>query len=143
MAGPNPTRQGVALLQSPIAGPHEHVSAEEHHQNATQAKVGGSPATVYNTLNQFSDAALLRDVTFDASHANFETTYGCCRPLLEHGQRVIDVAASALAAERDPSCRSRLGDKTRSQDVPTQPDGKLGAAKASSRAGMPARCCVS
>ena len=40
---------------------------------ANQAKVSVALATIYNTLNQFTEAGLLRQVAIDASKSYFDT----------------------------------------------------------------------
>ncbi len=60
-AGLRPTRQRVSLASLLFTGSDRHVSAEELHEEAVSASVPVSLATVYNTLNQFTDAGLLRE----------------------------------------------------------------------------------
>ena len=50
-----------------------HVTAEMLYEEATRAKVPVSLATVYNTLHQFTDVGLLRQVAVDGSKAYFDT----------------------------------------------------------------------
>ena len=73
MAGLRPTRQRVALAELLFAGPHRHVSAEQLHGEASSADVNVSLATIYNTLHQFHEAGLLREVAIDASRSYFDT----------------------------------------------------------------------
>ena len=61
MAHLRPTRQRIALAELLFAGPHRHISAEELHQEAADANVNVSLATIYNTLHQFRQAGLLRE----------------------------------------------------------------------------------
>ncbi|GAB4129168.1 MAG: Fur family transcriptional regulator [Rhodothalassiaceae bacterium] len=73
-AGLRPTRQRLALarLLFPEDG-HRHVSAEALHEEATGAGMRMSLATVYNTLHQFTDAGLLRELVIAPGHAIFDT----------------------------------------------------------------------
>jgi Fur family iron response transcriptional regulator len=73
MAGLRPTRQRVALAELLFGGPHRHVSAEQLHSEASDANVNVSLATIYNTLHQFHEAGLLREVAIDASRSYFDT----------------------------------------------------------------------
>lgn len=72
-AGLRPTRQRLALAQILFRGVDKHVSAEELHLEAERAKAGVSLATVYNTLNQFKAAGLLREVAMEGDRSYFDT----------------------------------------------------------------------
>ncbi|MDX5360266.1 MAG: transcriptional repressor [Alphaproteobacteria bacterium] len=72
-AGLRPTRQRMALAGLLLDGPHRHVTAEALHAEALKAGVKVSLATVYNTLNQFTEAGLLRQVVVDPSRTYFDT----------------------------------------------------------------------
>ena len=67
------TRQRLALAALLLDGRHRHVSADsltrEIQDSGTQMALG----TVYNTLNQFTDAGLLRRVTVHNEHSVFDT----------------------------------------------------------------------
>jgi Fur family iron response transcriptional regulator len=97
MAGLRPTRQRVALAELLFGGPHRHVSAEQLHGEATEASVGVSLATIYNTLHQFHEAGLLREVAVDASRSYFDTdTSDHHHFYVEDEQRMIDIPASSV-----------------------------------------------
>ena len=73
-AGLRPTRQRVGLAALLFNGPStRHVTAEEVFQEAARAGVSVSLATVYNTLRQFVDAGLLREVLAEPGRAHFDT----------------------------------------------------------------------
>lgn len=72
-AGLRPTRQRVALAQLLFNGIDRHVSAEDLHLEAVKAEAGVSLATVYNTLNQFKAAGLLREVAIEGDRSYFDT----------------------------------------------------------------------
>lgn len=72
-AGLRPTRQRVALAGLLFRGEDRHVSAEQLHQEALGESVRVSLATVYNTLHQFTDAGLLREVVVEAGRSYFDT----------------------------------------------------------------------
>ena len=72
-AGLRPTRQRVAIACLLLDGRHRHVTAESltSEINATGMHVAGG--TVYNTLNQFTDAGFLRRVTVHNEYSLFDT----------------------------------------------------------------------
>jgi Fur family iron response transcriptional regulator len=72
-AGLRPTRQRLALGRLLFDGGDRHVTAEALHEEAQKAGVSVSLATVYNTLHQFTDAKLLREVVVDSSRTYFDT----------------------------------------------------------------------
>jgi Fur family iron response transcriptional regulator len=72
-AGLRPTRQRLALARLLFNGMDRHVSAEGLHREAVTAKAGVSLATVYNTLNQFKSAGLLREVAIEGDRSYFDT----------------------------------------------------------------------
>ncbi|MGZ0187398.1 MAG: iron response transcriptional regulator IrrA [Alphaproteobacteria bacterium] len=72
-AGLRPTRQRIDLANLLLRGPCRHVTAEELFVEATAANVSVSLATVYNTLHQFVDAGLLREVLAEPGRAYFDT----------------------------------------------------------------------
>ena len=57
-----------------------------------------SLATVYNTLHQFTDAGLLRQVIVDAARSYFDTNTGDHQHFfLEEEGRLIDIPGEAIA----------------------------------------------
>jgi Fur family iron response transcriptional regulator len=72
-AGLRPTRQRVDLGRILFARGHRHISAEDLHAEAEAAGVRVSLATVYNTLHQFTEAGLLREVAIDGTRTYFDT----------------------------------------------------------------------
>jgi Fur family iron response transcriptional regulator len=76
-AGLRPTRQRVALarlLLEPAGRPGErHVTAEQLHGEAEARAIRVSLATVYNTLHQFTQAGLLREVVVEPGRSYFDT----------------------------------------------------------------------
>jgi Fur family iron response transcriptional regulator len=75
-AGLRPTRQRRELAGLLYGGGDRHVTAEVLHREAGQAGVRVSLATVYNTLHQFTEAGLLREVVVDAHRSYFDTNTG-------------------------------------------------------------------
>jgi len=72
-AGLRPTRQRIALATMLFANGHRHVTAEELHREAARQDLSISLATIYNTLNQFTRAGLLREVIADGAKAFYDT----------------------------------------------------------------------
>lgn len=103
MAGLRPTRQRVALAELLFGGPHRHVSAEQLQAEANAANVNVSLATIYNSLHQFRQAGLLREVAVDASRSYFDTdTSDHHHFYIEDEQRVVDIPASAITIQNLP-----------------------------------------
>jgi len=72
-AGLRPTRQRLALAKILFGSGDRHVSAEVLHGEAAAALVPVSLATVYNALNQFTRAGLLREVAIEGDRSYFDT----------------------------------------------------------------------
>lgn len=72
-AGLRPTRQRLALARLLFAAGDRHVTAEQLHGEATASRAEVSLATVYNTLNQFVKAGLLREVVAEPGRSYFDT----------------------------------------------------------------------
>lgn len=72
-AGLRPTRQRLALARLLFSQGDRHLTAEQLHAEAAIARVPVSLATVYNTLHQFTEAGLLREVVVEAGRSYFDT----------------------------------------------------------------------
>jgi Fur family iron response transcriptional regulator len=72
-SGLRPTRQRLALAKLLFDGCDRHVTAETLHSEASTANIRVSLATVYNTLHQFTEAGLLREIVVDAGRSYFDT----------------------------------------------------------------------
>lgn len=72
-AGLRPTHQRMALAKLLFDGTDRHVRAEQLHGEALAAGVRVSLATVYNTLHQFTEVALLREVVVESGRTYFDT----------------------------------------------------------------------
>ncbi|MGZ8410178.1 MAG: iron response transcriptional regulator IrrA [Hyphomicrobium sp.] len=68
-----PTRQRLALAKLLFEKGDRHITAEGLHEEALQAKVSVSLATVYNTLHQFTAVGLLREIMVDGTRSYFDT----------------------------------------------------------------------
>ncbi|MCR6630926.1 MAG: transcriptional repressor [Magnetospirillum sp.] len=63
-AGIRPTRQRVVIMRTIRQGGRRHLTPEGFHKELADAGLGMALGTVYNTLNQFAAAGLLRRVGF-------------------------------------------------------------------------------
>jgi Fur family iron response transcriptional regulator len=96
-AGLRPTRQRIALAGLLFGTGDRHVSAEDLHAEARAAGVRVSLATVYNTLNQFTRAGLLREVAIEGSRSYFDTnTSNHFHYFLEDAGQLADIDAEGL-----------------------------------------------
>lgn len=111
-AGLRPTRQRLALgklLFESDGNPVErHVTAEQLHAEAMAQGVRVSLATIYNTLNQFTDAGLLREVVVEPGRSYFDTNIGDHHHFFfEDSGKLVDIP----------------GEEVQLNSVPTPPDG--------------------
>jgi Fur family iron response transcriptional regulator len=92
-AGLRPTRQRVELAGLLFREHDRHVTAENLHDEVTSAGVKVSLATVYNTLHQFTQAGLLRQVIVDAARSYFDTNTGDHQHFFLEGEgMLIDIS---------------------------------------------------
>ena len=91
-AGLRPTRQRIALGWILLASGHRHVTAEGLYEEAKRARVRLSLATVYNTLNQFTEIGILREIAVDGSKTYFDTNTTHHHHFLIDG-RLADISA--------------------------------------------------
>lgn len=97
MAGLRPTRQRLALAELLFRGEHRHVNAEQLHSEAEASGVAVSLATIYNSLHQFRQAGLLREISVDASRSYFDTdTTDHHHFFIEDEQRIVDIPSNSI-----------------------------------------------
>ena len=102
-AGLRPTRQRMALAEILFDKYDRHVSAEELFEEAKQANIAISLATVYNTLNQFTDAGLLRAISIDSNRIYFDTKTGNHHHFfLEDTIELVDMPEGLVRVENLP-----------------------------------------
>ena len=105
-AGLRPTRQRNELAGLLFGNGNRHVTAEMLHAEAQGKNVSVSLATVYNTLNQFARAGLLREVAIEGSKAYFDNTISDHQHFyFEHNGRLIDLGPDeevAVAVHKMP-----------------------------------------
>jgi Fur family transcriptional regulator, iron response regulator len=101
--GLRPTRQRVELAWILFAQGDRHVTAEMLYEEATRAKVPVSLATVYNTLHQFTDVGLLREVAVDASKTYFDTNNSAHHHFfIEDRNELMDIPMGTLLVGETP-----------------------------------------
>lgn len=102
--GLRPTRQRLALARLLFEKGDRHVTADDLHAEAEQAGFDVSLATIYNTLNQFTQAGLLREVAVEAGRAYFDTnTSDHHHFFFEDGGRLADIPAEGLSVAGVPA----------------------------------------
>jgi Fur family transcriptional regulator, iron response regulator len=102
-AGLRPTRQRVALGWLLFAKGDRHVTAERLYEEATGARVPISLATVYNTLHQFTQAGLLREIAVDGAKTYFDTNVSDHHHfLIEDAQALLDIPGTSVEVGRLP-----------------------------------------
>ena len=102
-AGLRPTRQRMALGWLLFGKGARHLTAEMLYEEATHAKVPVSLATVYNTLNQLTDAGLLRQVSVDGTKTYFDTNVSAHHHFyLEGNHELVDIPDPHLVLQKMP-----------------------------------------
>jgi Fur family iron response transcriptional regulator len=98
-----PTRQRISLGFLLFSGGDRHVTAETLHAEATAAGESVSLATVYNTLHQFRQAGLLRELAIDGTKTYFDTnTSNHNHFFVETDGRLIDIDDDAIRLDGLP-----------------------------------------
>lgn len=101
--GLRPTRQRVSLAELLYSQGDRHISAELLHEEAVDADVPVSLATVYNTLHQFTEAGLLREVAIDGNKTYFDTNVSDHHHFFIEGEnRVIDIPGEGVGIDKIP-----------------------------------------
>jgi Fur family iron response transcriptional regulator len=103
-AGLRPTRQRLELAGLLFRAGDRHMTAESLHDEAQNAGIKVSLATVYNTLHQFTEAGLLRQVVVDAARSYFDTNIGDHQHFYcEDESRLVDIPGDSIAVAGVPS----------------------------------------
>jgi Fur family transcriptional regulator, iron response regulator len=101
--GLRPTRQRMALGWILFAKGDRHVTAEMLYEEANRAKMPVSLATVYNTLHQFTEVGLLRQVAVDGSRAYFDTNNSMHHHFfIEDQNELLDIPAGDVMVGNAP-----------------------------------------
>ena len=103
MTGLRPTRQRVALAELLFGRGDRHFTAEMVHAEAVKKGVPVSLATVYNTLHQFVEAGLLREVAIEGSKTYFDTkTSNHFHIYFENDGTLVDIEPANIKVENLP-----------------------------------------
>ncbi len=98
-----PTRQRLALAKLLLDGGDRHVTAEQLHTEARQNNIDVSLATVYNTLHQFTEAGLLREVVVAPGRSYFDTnTSDHHHFFVENTGDLMDIPARSVSVTELP-----------------------------------------
>ena len=101
--GLRPTRQRMALGWILFAKGDRHLTAEMLYEEATKAKVPVSLATVYNTLHQFTEVGLLRQVAVDGSKTYFDTNTSAHHHFFVEGENaLVDIPGAEMIVGKMP-----------------------------------------
>lgn len=99
-----PTRQRLALGKLLFDGGDRHVTAENLHDEAMRHGIRVSLATVYNTLNQFTAAGLLREVVVAPGRSYFDTNIADHHHFFyEDGGALEDIPGDAVTLSALPA----------------------------------------
>lgn len=102
--GLRPTRQRISLGWVLYAKGDRHVSAEILFEEAMRERIPVSLATIYNTLRQFTDAGMLRELSIDGSKTYFDTAvHDHHHFVIEDENRVIDIPARDISMASLPT----------------------------------------
>jgi len=102
-SGLRPTRQRLALAKLLFETAPRHVTAEEVFQEARQAGIPVSLATIYNTLHQFTAAGLMTEVVVGTGQSYFDTNPTSHWHFFDRSTgEIVDVPEEAIEFSRLP-----------------------------------------
>jgi len=102
--GLRPTRQRMSLGWILFGKGDRHLTAEMLYEEATRAKVPVSLATIYNTLHQFTEVGLLRQVAVDGSKAYFDTNASEHHHFfVEEANELVDIPGNDVIVGKMPT----------------------------------------
>ena len=102
--GLRPTRQRLALAKLLFNGSNRHVTAEMLHTEARNARVQVSLATIYNTLHQFTDVGLLREIVVNSGYSYFDTNTTTHHHFYrQDSSELIDIGGSEIQISHLPN----------------------------------------
>lgn len=102
-AGMRPTRQRMSLGELLFASGDRHITAEQLHAETVRAGICVSLATIYNTLNQFTEAGLLREVAVEGHKSYFDTnTSNHYHYYLEEDGQLMDIDSDQMMVKGLP-----------------------------------------
>ena len=114
-AGIKPSAQRLAVAEY-VLSTSDHPSADEVLERVQKRARMVSRATVYNTLHQFTDAGLLRQVIVDPTRTYFDTNLSVHHHFYHEGEgRLSDIPDGGISFDGLPA--SPEGTEIRSVDV--------------------------
>ena len=115
-SGIRPTKIRRAIAGLLFDGRDKHVTVEDVIDMAKSAAIKTSVASVYNTLNQFASAGLLRRVVIDQGKAFFDTNLGAHHHFyFEDEDRLEDIDEQSVIVQNLP--KTPDGRKIKSIDI--------------------------
>src|SRR5262245_14643531 len=101
--GMRPTRRRMMLARIIFDSGDRHITAEMLYQEAAKAGIPVSLATIYNTLRQFQELGLLRQVGVGGSKTYFDTNLSHHHHFfLEEDYMLLDIPSSYAALLKEP-----------------------------------------
>ena len=113
-AGLRPTRQRLGLARLLLENGDRHVTAEQLHGEAATSAIPVSLATVYNTLHQFTEAGLLREVVVEPGRSYFDTNTA------DHHHFFCEIEWNAAGHPGPRNYRQRAAGSTRRHRGPSR-----------------------
>jgi Fur family iron response transcriptional regulator len=102
--GLRPTRQRMALGWILFAKGERHLTAEMLYEEAVKAKVPVSLATIYNTLHQFTEVGLLRQVAIEGTKTYFDTNTSAHHHFfMEDVSELVDIPTTEIVVNKTPA----------------------------------------
>ena len=102
--GLRPTRQRMSLGWILFGKGDRHLTAEMLYEEAIKAKVPVSLATIYNTLHQFTEVGLLRQVAVEGSRAYFDTNVSSHHHFFIEGRdELLDIPSTDVIVGKTPT----------------------------------------
>src|ERR1700686_3047663 len=126
--GLRPTRQRMALGWILFAKGDRHLTAEMLYEEASKAKVPVSLATIYNTLHQFTEVGLLRQIAVDGSKTYFDTNVSEHHHFFVEGENaLVDIPNADAIVGKMPAAPagfeiSRVDVEVRLKRTPGRPE---------------------
>jgi Fur family transcriptional regulator, iron response regulator len=101
--GVRPTRQRIMLGCILFGSGDRHITAEMLYQEAANAGVPVSLATVYNTLHQFLELGLLRQIGIGGAKTYFDTNLSHHHHFfLEEENNLLDIPSTEAVLRQEP-----------------------------------------
>ncbi len=101
--GLRPTRQRLGLARLLFENGDRHVTAEQLHNEAAAANLRVSLATIYNTLNQFTESGLMRELVVEPGRSYFDTNTSDHHHFFhEDTARLQDIPSDAISVGKVP-----------------------------------------